>query len=676
MSISPENFSLNPGLTKNVDNREGAGLGPGNPPAFTPTTPVDTFNVSVQEGPTVSEVRKTFTGPHSGTAGGSSLISKPHDNFGWVSPSGSRVQINGGGGSETIEIVQSSGASIMIDADGAIFLQPTGRKGFGLNASTGDGVIAAQQRIVIKGNSGITVETEGNLEFNVGKDVLMDVGGDFSLTVKGGTFIQSDGTVSIEAVRDFMRNVGGIDRTSVAGDQRVQVAGEMRYDVGENIEMRTDQNLIQYAQESIFLNSISDSSWDVSGGELRLLASDDITVGSQKSVHLQSTDDITLEGGQTVSARSGGNLVLSSQQAIYADAEGAIEQRATSHTTDVSGPSLLRSTSATVSTTGTLDILATGATKIHSSAAVDVKGSTIDLNKPGSTTSPVAPLTQETTAPRSPATPMAPSAAEYPDAESLIDNMTSEREAPEFPENAKKMSEDEMSLYENEGDEPEAAARSRATGNRGGGSPYSMGQDFGIIDDSGNPGYDGSNNKTRSQASGYPLPSSLQNSNEKISRHVTVGMFGNLHRCPPQQMGLSRAEILQNVAHLCANILDPVIAKFGSRVQLNSGGAGLRIGRGGSQHYLGKAHDIRASSGNHAETAEIAKWIVENLPYDRVFLEANASGTIHIHVEAAPQGQTGSRTVWTCADPKCRNRTNGLKLAYAKQGLLRMGYRA
>ena len=181
MAISPENFSLNPGLTKNVDNKEGAGLGPGNSPTFTPTTPVGTFNVSVQEGPTVSEVRKTFTGPHSGTAGGTSLISKPQDNFGWISPSGSRVQINGGGGSETIEIVQSSGASIMIDADGAIFLQPTGRKGFGLNASAGDGVVAAQQRIVIKGNSGITLETEGNLEFNVGKDVLMDVGGDFSL---------------------------------------------------------------------------------------------------------------------------------------------------------------------------------------------------------------------------------------------------------------------------------------------------------------------------------------------------------------------------------------------------------------------------------------------------------------------------------------------------------------
>lgn len=676
MSISPQNFSLNPGLTKNVDNREGAGLGPSNAPAFTPTTPVGTFNVSVQEGPSVSEVRKTFTGPNSGTGGGSSILTRPDDTYGWTSPSGSRVNITGGSGSETIEIVQSSGASIMIDADGAIFLQPTGRKGFGLNASAGDGVVAAQQRIVIKGNSGITLETEGNLEFNVGKDVLMDVGGDFSLTVKGGTYVQSDGTVSVEAVRDFVRTVGGTDRLTIAGDQRTQVVGEMRFDVGENFETRTDQDHIAYAQKSIFLNSKESSSWDVSTGQLRLLSKDDFTIGSEASAYMQAETDITLEGGSTVSARSGGNMVLSSRSSLYADAEGAIEQRATSHTTDVSGPYLMRSTSATFSTTGTMDLLASGATKLHSASTVDVKGSSIGLNNPGSATAPVAPLPQETTKPRAASTAMSPPAAEYPDAETLLDSMTSEREAPEFPENSKKLSEDEMSLYENEGDEPDAAAYNRARGNKGAGSPFSMGNDFGTLDDSGNIGYDGSNNKARSQASGYPLPSSLNNSNEKISRHVTVGMFGNLHRCPPQQMGLSRAEILQNVAHLCANILDPVIAKFGSKVQLNSGGAGLRIGRGGSRHYLGKAHDIRASSGNHAETAEIAKWIVENLPYDRVFLEANASGTIHIHVEAAPQGEQGDRTVWTCADPKCRNRTDGLKLAYAKQGLLRMGFRA
>lgn len=675
MTASPENFNDNPGLIKSVTNREGAGLGPGNINSFTPTTAIKSYNVSVQQGPAISDVIKTFTGPHSGAAGGSSILASPKDNYGWVSPSGSAVKINGGAGGDSLELIHNSGASIMIDVDGAIFIQPTGRKGFGLNASTGDGVVAAQQRIVIKGNSGITLETEGDLEFNVGKNVIMDVGGDFALTVGGATSIQTDGSLTVEAVSDYNEMVGGIKRVTVAGDYRNQVAGNLRNDVGQNFESRTDGDTVMYSQKSVFINSKESSSFEVDTGKLNLLSKDDITIGSQKSAYIQTDDDITFESADSVAIRSGGNMVLSSKGNLYNDAEGSIENRSTSSTQDVSGPYVLRSTSANFNSTGALNIVAGGASNYHAAGAVDMKGSTIDFNKSGSPTSPAAVLPQETTTPRSAPAAFSPSPAEYPDAKTMLDNMTSERQAPDFPQNAKKMSEDEMSIYKNEGDEPNPSAYGMAAGNRGAGSPFRGGGFEGTLEDSGNPGYDGSNNNSRSQASGYPLPSSLLNSNEKISRFVTVGMFGNLSFCPSSQMGLSRQQILQNVAHLCTNILDPVIEKFGNKVRLNPGGAGLRIGRGRSMHYLGKACDISSSSRNHAETAEIARWIVENLPYDRVFLEANASGGVHIHVEAAPQGEVGRRTVWTCADPQCFNRVNGLQLSYARQGLARMGYR-
>jgi hypothetical protein len=70
----------------------------------------------------------------------------------------------------------------------------------------------------------------------------------------------------------------------------------------------------------------------------------------------------------------------------------------------------------------------------------------------------------------------------------------------------------------------------------------------------------------------------------------------------------------------------------------------------------------------------IAKWIAENLPYDRCFLEANKQGTIHCHVEAAPAGTSGARTVYTCADPKCSSKMDGIQLSFAQQGLRNMGY--
>jgi hypothetical protein len=89
---------------------------------------------------------------------------------------------------------------------------------------------------------------------------------------------------------------------------------------------------------------------------------------------------------------------------------------------------------------------------------------------------------------------------------------------------------------------------------------------------------------------------------------------------------------------------------------------------------LGKAVDIASASRNFAETAEVAAWVRENLPFDRLFMEANHAGTVHMHIEAAPEGQSGAKTVWTCQDPQCKTRKDGLDLAYAVQGLKKMGF--
>jgi hypothetical protein len=112
------------------------------------------------------------------------------------------------------------------------------------------------------------------------------------------------------------------------------------------------------------------------------------------------------------------------------------------------------------------------------------------------------------------------------------------------------------------------------------------------------------------------------------------------------------------------------MAKWGDRMRITDF---LRLGTGSSNHYSGKAVDIASMSRNFAEAAEAAAWIRDNLPFDKLFLEANHTGTVHIHVEAAQAGSTGSRTVWTCADPKCNSRTDGLQLSFAVQGLKKMG---
>jgi len=64
----------------------------------------------------------------------------------------------------------------------------------------------------------------------------------------------------------------------------------------------------------------------------------------------------------------------------------------------------------------------------------------------------------------------------------------------------------------------------------------------------------------------------------------------------------------------------------------------------------------------------------DNVAFDRLFLEANDAGTVHMHIEAAPPGQKGARTVWSCQDKRCNTRKDGLDLAFAEQGLKRRAF--
>lgn len=650
-------FNDQKNTTKNETNREGDGLSVGSGWHTLAANPYPGFEVSVKTGGKASDTTKVFTGPGAGIATG---VGNPEDSVGWVTSTGNKIAIHATPGSETIELVHHSGAAIMIDADGSIFLMPTSKKGFGMHSNKGDGVVSAQGRLVLKGHSDITIETEGSLTMNVGQNMFMNVGGDMVVDV-GGSYSESiDGAKTTEVVKDYSETVGGVSRETVAGDKRTQVAGEIRLDAGKSIESRAEQNIKQYASKSLIVNSIEDSSFEVSSGKLSLISNDDTTLASKGALYVTGLHDVSVEAARTLALRSA-NAVMSATDSAYIDASNLVDVRSAATKLSATGEMNFVSGSMKQNSTSTIDVNATG--------AIDIRGSTIDLNKAAASAQAVR--TVEVTTPKSVPDPDTPLAAEWPPSQTIIDNMTTERVAPGFFKNAKKMSQNEMSIYENEGDTPDPYAKGAASMNSAGGSPYSSGDGAGEIGDSGNVGFDGSNNNSKAAKSSIPLPVSIYNGSDKLSRNLSVGGFPGLGSLPLTQMGYSRKEILENVQHLAYNIIDPVLEKFGGSVTLLHG---IRLGQGGSRHYIGKAIDMRASSRNHAQTAEIAKWIVENLPYDRCFLEANAQGTIHIHVEAAPVGTSGARTVRTCADPKCQSAVGGLQLSYAQQGLRKMGF--
>ena len=379
-------------------------------------------------------------------------------------------------------------------------------------------------------------------------------------------------------------------------------------------------------------------------------------------MYISSNDDLTLEAPDNVAIRSGGHMVMSSKAGMFMDSTSSTEIVSPSVKVSASGGLSLEGGNTSLSATGAMEIDATGNINIDSSG--DVRTQTAGA-------SPITPQASSTTTPRRIEAPISPAAPEFPTREEIIDDMTTEREAPEW-ENGKRMTKSDADTLENEGDSVPDAVKRAAARNTGGGTRYRTSGGFGEIPSSATTSYDGNYSSLPAKSSTFAGPTSVYNSTEKLSDMVTVGMFPGLTRLRTSQMGLSQKEIIDNVKHLCYNILDPVLRKFGQRVTLTHG---IRFGSGGSRHYIGKAIDLRSSVRDHAETAEIAKWIVENTPFDRVFLEANNQGGIHIHAEAAPPGGTGSKTVWTCSDPQCRSRTNGLQLQYAKQGLQRMGTR-
>ena len=688
-------FNLNNKESKAITNPEANGLGPGGTEIQHATPRIPTFAVSVKEGAVhQSDVQKTFSGPFAGTGTGSGLASGAEDSHGFSTPTGNKIHINGSAGSESIEIVHHTGSAIMIDADGAIFLMPAGLKGFGLNAAQGDGVIAAGQRIVIKGSSGITVETEGNLEFNVGGHLYMDVGGDYVLNVDGATTFSSDGTLNFEATKDLVETIGGIKRTTIAGDLRTQVVGQTRFDTGKTFEVRANDDMKLNSQRAIDIQAKEASAFEVDTGSLNLLAKDDLHLSSQKSIYTVSKEDTTLESNQNVAFRTKGNAIISSPGDLHFDVSGQIDLRAAqlflSGTTDLQ----LYSANVSLNATENFDIKGKyttvnatqvnrqvapsihldGSTNIHLSTpllrTLPGQSSVANADNPNDAAAPAGPTTVEITDPRATPTIMSPKAAEFPDANTILNTMTTEVEAPDFPLNAKKMNAEEMSRYENEGGTPNPRAKARAQPNQGAGSPTKMGESTGAIPDSSNKDYEGSNNNQKGEKNPSPLPASVQNANDKLSRVVTVGMLPGLMRCGATNNGLSRAEILKNAAHLSYNVLDPILRQWGGKMKITDY---LRIGSGGSRHYSGKAVDIASASRNFAETAECAKWVQENVAFDRLFLEANHAGTVHMHIEAAPEGQAGARTIWTCQDPKCNTRKDGLDLAYAVQGLKKMG---
>lgn len=542
---------------------------------------------------------------HAGSNAGvvNGVGSKPNDIQGFTSPTGNKVIVDSSFGADSITIQHHTGATISIDSDGAIHLFSAGKKGIGLISPRGDLTIYARNNLIIKGESRIILESQGDIDLNVGGTLGLHVRGDMITNVQGSIHTSCDGVIITEAAKDMSTVVAGDSRTTVAGNARLQATGKLDVDAGKDINIRTDAKMTTQVQSDHTVKINGNSTLDVKG-----------------------THTASVEGNTKHQTKGTMDLVSTDVFKISADAATSIN------------------------TSSTIDVLA--------SSDININGSTTTIQTSGS---PDVTETEDIKEAEK---------AQYAPANIIIDNLTTARVAPDFPGNAKRMSAEEFSTYKNEQQTPNPKAEAYAAGNKGSGAAVTI-QSDGASEPPKSDNYDlpagVSNSNGKSEQCQLPIPTSVHNSSQKISRHFTVGHIQNITRAPPGQ----HQAILKEAMNTAWNILDPLVEKYGSSFQITSWWR-----NNSPNHVTGGAVDLRASNKQDVRlTGEIAAFIRDNLPYKQLFLEKNDSPGIHLHVWAAPIGSGASGNVMTCADPGCHSKTAGIQLSYAVAALKGAGGR-
>jgi len=106
--------------------------------------------------------------------------------------------------------------------------------------------------------------------------------------------------------------------------------------------------------------------------------------------------------------------------------------------------------------------------------------------------------------------------------------------------------------------------------------------------------------------------------------------------------GLPAQNIVNNLAALALNILEPIKAKYPNMLITNT----YREGKGQAQHGTGQAADLQFRGVGAHSYFEIATWIEKNIPYDQLLLEYLPGQTVWIHISyAIPNLPYGGQSV-------------------------------
>jgi zinc D-Ala-D-Ala carboxypeptidase len=137
------------------------------------------------------------------------------------------------------------------------------------------------------------------------------------------------------------------------------------------------------------------------------------------------------------------------------------------------------------------------------------------------------------------------------------------------------------------------------------------------------------------------FPGSFQLSPNFTLAELTTDTLVSDYVLRPQR-NLTTTEIVCNLRALCVNVLEPLLAKYGSTLRINSG---FRHGSGSSQHYVGEAVDVSFTDVRTSDqVTNRAQEMVSLVTFDDFIVEQNMSIWFHFSYKQSGENRKQVRT--------------------------------
>lgn len=513
-------------------------------------------------------------------------------------------------------IITPKGTGIsVVESDGAEIVSINHHSGAGIQVGTDGSVV-------------ITSTSRQGLGFNSPNGDVGIGGNVVTIDAKGSVSIKTNGSLTFDVGRDLVLNVGGSIITKTNGISEVNNGSEIK-------EIVKDRSVIVGGNSR---STIAGDSRDQYSGKVKIETEGDIDVASNSKINVSSADDLTVAtgGNFNITGEGDGSLVTGGDSYITSGGE-----------TNVKAGGAIKLDGSSVHANPAIDLAlwADDADKTNTALALGAG--------PGGKPGAVGAGSAE---------PAEVVEAEVMDADDIVDEISSIRKIPDYPNNAKYETEELVSIGlvgHDTSSEYQQAYDQYASKNGGSRTPVYSESNGELSTTSGGSSYNQVENNTVSKDLQYEVPTTDLNVNDRVAGVSLSELTGApySHRIPSSK----RAEVLRAHATVMQNVIAPLRAA-GFNFTITS------AYRGNSRnHVTGYTIDLQAPGRVFSQHVAIAEYAARNLPCSQVFLERSGSGYSHVHIRVHPAGSSGNPSLLTCGDPRCSSKVSGIQGEWLKR---------